>query len=135
MNKPPGKIAMKTEVAPQSSLKVAPYPFKTRLTGSGGSFEAQALKLVMHGLLMELTQGVVKVGEKYLAFLMLPGGYGEFEVEVNVVRTIDRKVPAKEGLRTQRITEVHFSKPLGDKHKSLVKRFLKDIHQVGSDIA
>ncbi|MEO0335797.1 MAG: hypothetical protein AAF202_05365, partial [Pseudomonadota bacterium] len=78
---------------------------------------------------------VVKVGETYDLFLELPAGLGEFEVQAKVIKTIDRKVPSQEGPRTQRITEIHFSKPLESRNKQLVKRFLKEINQVGNDMA
>ena len=119
----------------EASDKVAPYPFVAQVRLDSGSLDASALKLVMHGLMIELKKGVVKVGDKFNLYLELPANIGEFEVEVNVVRTIDRKVPSKGGVCTQRIIEVHFTHPLRDKNKAQVKRFLKEINQVGNDMA
>lgn len=113
----------------------APYPFFAQLRTDTGNLDASAVKLVMHGLMIELKKGVVKVGDSYNLYLELPGNFGQFEIEVKVVRTIDRKVPSKEGIRTQRIIEVHFVKALRNRQKEMVKRFLKEIKQVGNDMA
>ncbi|NQZ00581.1 MAG: hypothetical protein HRT45_07930 [Bdellovibrionales bacterium] len=135
MSKQAEAVSKQNEAKAEEAKRVAPYPFFVELRAAEVTIKANALKLVMHGLMIELKTGVVKVGNKFNLLLELPAGLGKFETEVNIVRTIDRKVPSKSGSRTQRIIEVHFAKPLVDKNKQLVKRFLKEINQVGNDTA
>lgn len=115
-------------------VKVNPYPFDVELTGREGTLKAEALKLVVHGLMLDAQDGVLKVGENYEIHFQLPAEMGILKQDVKVIKTYDRKVPGKDGPITQRLAEVHFTKPLRDLQKQKVKDFLKRIQQTGTDL-
>ena len=128
------RAAAQSEQSAESE-KITPYPFFVELEAGSGAIKAEALKLVMHGMMIELLDGVVNVGEQLGVRFELPADMGNLTSTIQVIKTYDRKVPGKEGPKTQRLAEVHFVKPLRDSQKQKVKSFLKRIKQTGTDLA
>lgn len=119
--------------SPLKIKKVQPYPFDIRIERNGKKEKAEALKLVQHGLLIDIKQLVVKVGENMKVELYLPASHGEIFTDVKVIKTYDHFKGGTEGAKGRRIAEVHFLRhPLPEKDRLKVKEFLKDIQQTGT---
>ncbi len=113
--------------------KIQPYPFEVRIEREGKKEKAEALKLVLHGLLIDIKALVVKVGENLKVELYLPADRGEIFTDVKVIKTYDHFKGGAEGTKGRRIAEVHFLRhPLAEKDRLKVKEFLKDIQQTGT---
>lgn len=112
--------------------KVQPYPFVVHVDKEGKKERVEALKLVHHGLLVDIKNLVVKVGENLKIELFLPAGHGEIVTEAKVIKTYDQFRGSPDG-PTRRIAELHFNRlPLPEIDRLKVKSFLKQISQSGT---
>ena len=119
--------------SPVKVKKVQPYPFEVRIERDGKKEKAEALKLVLHGALIDIGQIVLKVGDNLKVEFYLPADHGEIFTDVKVIKTYDHFKGGQEGGRGRRIAEVHFLRhPLPEKDRLKVKEFLKDINQTGT---
>jgi hypothetical protein len=119
-----------------NSIKIKkrhPYPFDVSVEKNGLKAMASVLKVVLHGLLIDVKLIGLVVGEKVTLDIILPAACGAFRVDCKVIKTYDRVIVESGQSRTQRIAELHFVRhPLPEQERGMVNNFLQAIQQSGS---
>ena len=112
--------------------KVKPYPFDVNLEKGDSKGRVFALKLVLHGIMVDMNGMILKVGDRVNMTIFLPADFGEIKADGKVIKTYDHFKGSQEGSAPVRMAEIHFLRyPLPEVDRLKVKDFLKAIRQMG----
>ena len=115
--------------------KIQPYPFDIIIELSTGKVTLSILRLVLHGILVDMKSAIFKPGDKFSMEFSLPAKKGFIKTSGKVIKTYDHFVGANKGSAAKRIAEIHFEPyPLPEIDRLKVKDFLKAIRQSASEL-
>lgn len=117
--------------------KVGAYPFLVSIDVNGQKYKADVLKLVLHGVIVDLKNSILGVGSKVSLELFLPLDFGVVRAEGKVIKTYDHFVGDEESRgKAKRMAELHFTQnPLPEAERLKVKEFLKGLKKIGTHVS